>query len=503
MKKVYNGPKDVLSVGLNIVLCMLLAAGMFILNNIEEIYGDVYLEQIIINLTQSVGGVDYNIVYAMVAAYVKNLFMVIVPYFVLSALFRVIWKKGALVKRQVVFTLFGIVGVGYLASLVDTEYKVVEYFTRTDEPTEIFEQYYADPQLTEMKFPEEERNLIYIFSESLETSILSEEAGGYEKESLLPNLEGMWKDNIVLSNGNGMQGHEPICGTTWTAAGIMSQTSGVPLKAALGGEDAYGSDGVYAPGVYNIAEVLADRGYKNYFRMGSEASYSNRDAYLKTNGNYEIYDLVHMKEIGVYPPDYKVGWGYEDYELFEFAKEDLMKISESGELFNYALLTVDTHFPNGHVCKYCPDEEERQYANVYKCQDKLISDFVAWIQEQDFYENTTIVIAGDHLSMDKNFFESYPEGAYRTPFNMIINSAVEMETTEGRYFTALDMYPTTLAAMGVEILGDRLGLGTNLLATRMTVLEELGFEELEKDLSGYSVYYNEKILQDPDIQYGE
>lgn len=57
--------------------------------------------------------------------------------------------------------------------------------------------------------------------------------------------------------------------------------------------------------------------------------------------------------------------------------------------------------------------------------------------------------------------------------------------------------------MGIEVVGDRLGLGTNLLGSRMTVLEELGFEELAADLAGYSVFYNDKILQDPDIEYIE
>lgn len=500
MKKVFNEPKEIFIAIVNFLLCILLAAGLFILKDIELIYGEVYLEQIIINMTQNVDGVDYNIVFTMLLAFMKNLALVVLPYLVLSILFGLLLKKVAFFKKQLVFTLVGIIGVGALAYMGNEEYQVLEYITRVDTPTELFEEYYVDPETAIYSFPEEDRNLIYIFSESLETSILSCEVGGYEEVSLLPNLEAMAVDNLVLSNGNGMQGSEPIYGTTWTAAGIMSQTSGVPLKSAIGG-DAYGTDGVFAPGVYSIGELLASRGYKNYFRMGSEASYSNRDVYLETNGDYEIYDLVYMKEIGVYPEDYKVGWGYEDYELFEFAKEDLLRISESDEPFNYMMLTVDTHFPDGHICEHCPNDDERQYANVYKCQDKLIADFVLWAQEQDFYENTTIVIVGDHLSMDRNFFLDLPEGAVRTPFNMIINSVAELQTTTGRYFTSMDMYPTTLAAMGIEVEGDRLGLGTNLLGTRITVLEELGFEALAEDLSGYSIFYNEKILKDPDIEY--
>ena len=36
---------------------------------------------------------------------------------------------------------------------------------------------------------------------------------------------------------------------------------------------------------------------------------------------------------------------------------------------------------------------------------RQVKEFVDWIQQQDFYENTTIVIAGDHPTMDKDFCE--------------------------------------------------------------------------------------------------
>ena len=58
------------------------------------------------------------------------------------------------------------------------------------------------------------------------------------------------------------------------------------------------------------------------------------------------------------------------------------------------------------------------------------------------------------------------------------------------------MYPTTLAALGVEIEGDRLGLGTNLFSGTKTVPERLGYQNFEDEVTKKSDYYDQKIAKD-------
>ena len=38
-----------------------------------------------------------------------------------------------------------------------------------------------------------------------------------------------------------------------------------------------------------------------------------------------------------------------------------------------------------------------QYKNVISCSSKRVYAFVQWLKQQDFYENTTIIIAGGHI----------------------------------------------------------------------------------------------------------
>ena len=59
----------------------------------------------------------------------------------------------------------------------------------------------------------------------------------------------------------------------------------------------------------------------------------------------------------------------------------------------------------------------------------------------------------------------------------------------------MDMLPTVLSAMGFEIEGDRLGLGTDLFSERDTLLERRGAEWLEKELGKASDYYVEHFSE--------
>ena len=56
------------------------------------------------------------------------------------------------------------------------------------------------------------------------------------------------------------------------------------------------------------------------------------------------------------------------------------------------------------------------------------------------------------------------------------------------------MFPTTLAALGCEIDGERLGLGTNLFSDVDTLAERLGVNKVDEELSKLSRYFNQHFL---------
>ena len=63
----------------------------------------------------------------------------------------------------------------------------------------------------------------------------------------------------------------------------------------------------------------------------------------------------------------------------------------------------------------------------------------------------------------------------------------------------MDNFPTTLAAMGVKIEGDRLGLGTNLFSSQDTLYETYG-KEMDAELSRRSLFMEQASEFDPNTQ---
>lgn len=280
----------------------------------------------------------------------------------------------------------------------------------------------------------------------------------------------------------------------WTAAALVGQTSGVPLNTPAGA-NSYLSDKSFLPGAYTLGDLLEDNGYQNEILLGSDAKFGGREYYFNLHGNYKIVDYDSAVENGWIDKDYYVWWGYEDIKLFEFAKIELTNLAASGQPFNFNMLTADTHFVGGYPCEECEDLYGDQYSNVIRCSSKHVTELVQWIQQQDWYANTTIVLAGDHKSMDNDWFKNIEDSGYdRKVYYTIVNPAISPETQNSRTVSTYDLYPTTVASLGITFDSPRLGLGTNLFTDTPTVVEEIGYKKLNKQTMMHSNYYDKYIL---------
>lgn len=355
--------------------------------------------------------------------------------------------------------------------------------------SDLFENSYVVPDTVDIKFPEEKQNLIYIFMESTEMTNVSKDNGGVFDISITPNLEELALNNINFSNTNLLGGALESYGTSWTVAAMIAQTAGIPLKVKL--NDISSSDSTSFSNIKVLGDIFKDNGYDNYLLMGSDANFGGRKVYFESH-NYFVSDYHTAIKEGKIDSDYHEWWGYEDSKLFEYAKDYLMEIANNDKPFNFTMLTADTHFTDGYLDKSCSTVFSIPYANSFYCSDSMVAEFIAWIQEQDFYKNTTIIISGDHPTMQDNFYDI--DSTYkRTIYNAFINSRVIPVNNKNRIFTTMDMFPTTLGALGVTIEGDRLGLGTNLFSSKKTIPEEMGIDEFNKELKSNSSYYYKYI----------
>lgn len=354
--------------------------------------------------------------------------------------------------------------------------------------TDLFKKYYVTSENVQIEFPDNKKNLIYIFLESTETTNFSEKNGGIFEESIMPNLEKLALNNINFSNTNLLGGAQESYGTGWTVAAMIAQTSGIPLKIKANDYDVSSTN---FNNITTIGDILEENGYNNYLLLGSDANFGGRKNYFNNHG-YEISDYHTAVEAGKIDEDYFVWWGYEDSKLFEYAKEKILEISKEDEPFNLTMLTADTHFTDGYLDSSCNEVFEEDYANSFYCSDSMIYDFINWIKEQEFYEDTVIILVGDHPTMQQNFYE-IEEGYTRTVFNTFINTGIKTANNKNRTFTTMDMFPTTLAALGAQIEGNRLGLGTNLFSDKKTIPEEIGIEKFNEELKKQSDYYYDYI----------
>lgn len=449
------------------------------------------LNQIIFHLKVPMDGTDNGIYF--------DWFLWAVPISILITLVMelILFNIHKIFKNMKLFIRTHIIKISIVCIILSllftiTNYNLHSYIYNCLHVTDLYEKYYVDPSTVNIDFSNGKRNLIHIYLESLENTYASAKDGGGQENSYIKELTTLAKDNINFSHNDNIGGSQTIDGTQWTIASQASQNTGIPLKFALNSPK-YDNDTAFLPGSYSLGEVLESNGYVNEFMCGSDANFGGTSNFYKQHGNYIIRDYNSFKENKEIPEDYFVFWGIEDAKLFEFAKSDLTALANNDKPFNMEITTIDTHTPDGYVCSLCKKTHKNQYANVIECQSRQVNDFISWCKQQPWYANTTIVITGDHNSMSEKFFSGLSHDYVRTPYNCFINSVVATTNNKNRLFSTIDMYPTILAAMGANVEGERLGLGTNLFSNKKTVMEELGYDRLNEEVQKKSSFYENKI----------
>jgi len=390
---------------------------------------------------------------------------------------------------------------------------IIKFVKSKTQKTTIYEERYVTPDASMITADGKTKNLIYIYLESMETTYSSTDVGGRQDVNYMPGLTKLASKNLTFTDKKGglLGGFHNPAGTVWTMGAILATTSGVPFAFPVE-RNSMSKRETFAPGLVNLGDILEGKGYTQEFLCGSDAEFGGRKNYFTQHGNYRIFDLFSAREKGYIPKDYKVWWGYEDEYLYEIAKDEITNLAKEGNPFNFTMLTVDTHHVDGYVCKLCTHQYDSTTANVVSCADRQVTEFVEWVKEQDFYKDTVVIITGDHPRMDTNLVADV-DYYDRTVYNCILNTdAVPERGSEGRTYTPMDMFPTILEAMGFDVEGDRLGLGTSMFSDLPTIAEEmaedvanekkeegeeltleearrLGYERLNDEVSKYSDYY--------------
>ena len=366
------------------------------------------------------------------------------------------------------------------------------------EASTLYEKEYVDPASVRISFPERRRNLVCLYIESCETTFFSTAQGGALPESAMPELFALAQEGVSFSRGEGLGGWDHAEGTGWTSGAMVALTAGVPLTLPVR-INSYGDYERFLPGVRALGDLLRDAGYRQALVIGSDKTFGGRDKYYLQHGTDEVLDYGTALRDGVVSPGYKVWLVIDDRHLYPWAEREIRRLADGDRPFAVTILTADTHAPDGYVCPLCPTNYPSQYANVFACASRQAGEFVDWLRRQDFWENTTVLVCGDHLCHAPDLFSGSLGGVPRVRrfvYNCILNSVREAspDRAKNRVFTPMDLYPTLVSALGCTIEGDRLGLGTDLFSDRATLAERMGLRALNAEIRRMSDFYFHRLV---------
>ena len=411
--------------------------------------------------------------------------------FILSGLILFGISKFLLKNKRQILAFAIIIFVIGLITLVKSVH-LDEYIINRSKDTDIYEKYYVDTNSVKVTLPKKKKNLVLIYLESMEASLFSKENGGTFDKSIIPELEEVAKNNVSISNSDLLGGAYTLTSTSFTISSITASTTGTPVNIKL--FKGYSNEKPFMKSVRSLGNILSDNGYNLELIQGSEKEFGALDLYALYNGNYKVFDNNTAKAKGLVDNNYFEWWGIEDRKLLEFSKNEVLELANKKGPFAIMLFTMDTHFKDGYQDKKCTKEFSEPLANSYACSSQMVNDYLNWLKEQDFYQDTTIVLLGDHQVMQDSFYKNHKD-YNRVNYNAFINSSIN-KNVKNRKFSQYDMYPTILASMGATIEGNKLGFGVNLFSDEKTLIELLGKEFFNNELLKSSDYYDKYIYVD-------
>lgn len=232
------------------------------------------------------------------------------------------------------------------------------------------------------------RNLVVIYLESLENNFLDENRFPIEMENFHRLQREGWNtyDNYLCGYGSG-----------WTIGGLYATQTGLPTMFG-------GNRGVFNleshTRVVSYTKVLKQAGYRNVFLSNCDLDFGGTSAMMQGLGYRTFGGEDFAPEIP------RTRWGPHDAQVFVQAKEEYQRLAASGQPFHLAILTIDTHYPDGFPDPAMRDKVDARIPSdsheyVVATLDYLVGDFVRFIEAQPGGKDTVIVLMNDHLMMHK------------------------------------------------------------------------------------------------------
>lgn len=315
----------------------------------------------------------------------------------------------------------------------------------------------------------EGRNLILIQLESFNNFVINNTIDNKELTPFLNRLieqDTLYFDRFFQTSGTGR-----------TADAEFSTLNSTYVKAGQIAHQEHTDKNLYA-----LPRALADAGYTAWAFHGYEADFWNRKNMYPHLGFSRFYSQYDFEQ------DELIGWGLGDRSLFRQSAEILTTAEQP--FFSF-FVTLTNHYPffipqkhktSSFDTSELSDSEirsERIFAHYFhsvQYTDYALSEFFGYLKEKGLYDNSLIVMYGDHYGINRQNPEYEKlvsdylgrpygyEDMLNVPFFIHIpglGEAKTLHTVGGE----VDIMPTILNLLGIEKEPSVVHFGQDLLNT--------------------------------------
>ena len=317
------------------------------------------------------------------------------------------------------------------------------------------------------------KNVIMISLESLQSFVINEKVNG---EEITPFLNEFIKESYYFENFY----HQTGQGKTSDSEFII-ENSLYPL----------GRGAVFFTNAQNeykaMPEILTEHGYFTASLHANHRSFWNRDIMYDALGYQHFYDSDAYKTT----EENSVNWGLKDKEFFSQSINHLKGMQEP---YYAKFITLTNHFP------FTLNEEDQtidqydsssntlnRYFPTVRYMDEAVEQFIHDLKREGLYDNSIIVLYGDHYGISKNHNDAMSQflGKDITPFETVqlqrVPLIIHIPGQEGQTIShvagQIDVRPTLLHLLGIQT-DNYIELGNDLFANDyvdFTVLRDSSF----------------------------
>ncbi|MGD6942946.1 LTA synthase family protein [Cytobacillus gottheilii] len=347
----------------------------------------------------------------------------------------------------------------------------------------------------------EGKSVIYISMESLQTFLIDYELNGEEVTPFLNSLadsgEAFYFNHVYNQTGQGK---------TSDAEFIMDNALYPMAQGA-----------VYVNKAQNTFQsspaILKANGYTSAVFHGNYKTFWNRNEMYKSMGIDRFYDAEYYS---MNEEDTK-NYGLKDKPFF---KESMAMLEELPQPFYTRFITLSNHFPfemdegdTDFPAAETDDKIVNQYFQSAHYMDAALEQFFQDLKSSGLYDDTVVVLYGDHYGISENHNEAMAEiiGKEVTPFEYAqlqrVPVFIHVPGVEGgviqSYGGQLDIRSTVLHLLGISTK-EYLDFGSDLLSeehNEIIPLRNGDFVSPDVTMIGEKMYDSQtgELVEDPDV----